>query len=188
MTLTNQKSGHATNRGPVAEEITLGKRAKAYLRDMFLFDQEAARHRWVRKVIATLPAGGRILDAGCGTQPYRDSCGHLEYFAQDFGGYDGIGDGVGCQIAGFYYGKLDYQCDVWSIPAESASFDAIMFTEVIEHIPYARETIIELARLLAPGGTLILTAPYACIPHFTHSSTPVATQRIFTGLSCTMWT
>ena len=135
------------------------------IKDLFVYNQEAARHQWVREQLASLPPGGKILDAGCGPQIYRLDCAHLEYRAQDFGNYDGAGDGSGLQIDDFSYGRLDYRCDIWSIPEVNATFDAVICTEVLEHVPYPRETILELARLLKPGGILLLTVPYACLPH-----------------------
>jgi len=44
-------------------------------------------------------------------------------------------------------------------------FDAILCTEVFEHIPFPIETTKEFARLLKPGGKLILTAPANCLRH-----------------------
>ena len=136
------------------------------LRDLFLYDIEGVRHAWVRAQLATLPKGAKILDAGCGPQPYRADCAHLEYFAQDFGKYHGDDDGYGFAAPGFSYGKLDYVGDIWNIPVPDGSFDAVLCSEVLEHIPYPRETVLELARLLNPGGTLILTAPFCSLPHF----------------------
>jgi len=135
------------------------------LKDTLLFDQEASRHRWVRQHLASLPAGSKLLDAGCGPQIYRDACAQLEYRGQDFGAYVPGGDGAGLQASTFNYGKLDYACDIWIIPEKDAIFDAVLCTEVLEHVPYPRETIVELARLLKPGGVLILTVPFACLPH-----------------------
>jgi ubiquinone/menaquinone biosynthesis C-methylase UbiE len=49
--------------------------------------------------------------------------------------------------------------DIVSIPVEDASFDAILCTEVLEHVPEPIRAIKEFARILKPGGTLFLTAP-----------------------------
>lgn len=133
-------------------------------------NNQFARDDFVAAQIRVLPAGGVILDAGCGNQRYRALCAHLTYRAQDFAQYttdekkslgtDGIG-GAG----GYRYGALDYTGDIWSIDAPDAAFDAVLCTEVLEHIPYPIETIREFARLLKPGGALILTAPSNCLRH-----------------------
>ncbi|HEY6019084.1 MAG TPA: methyltransferase domain-containing protein, partial [Candidatus Paceibacterota bacterium] len=46
------------------------------------------------------------------------------------------------------------------------TFDAIMCVEVFEHIPEPAKAVKEFARLLKPGGTLILTVPFCSLTHF----------------------
>jgi SAM-dependent methyltransferase len=137
-------------------------------------DPEVRRDQWVASQLEAL-APGKILDAGAGSQRYRRHCGHLQYFAQDLGehsrdakdsfaasGQDAI-YGAG---QGYAYGPLDYKGDIWDIPAPPASFDYLLCTEVFEHIPYPIETVREFARLLKPGGLLLLTLPAASLRHF----------------------
>jgi 2-polyprenyl-3-methyl-5-hydroxy-6-metoxy-1,4-benzoquinol methylase len=45
------------------------------------------------------------------------------------------------------------------LPCPDASFDAIISTEVIEHLENPRAVFRELSRLLRPGGRLLLTTP-----------------------------
>lgn len=73
-------------------------------------------------------------------------------------------DGVG-GADGYQYGQLDYVGDIWSIDEKDETFDAILCTEVFEHIPYPIETIKEFSRLLKKEGKLILTAPSNCLRH-----------------------
>lgn len=133
-------------------------------------NNEFARDAFVSQQLSLLKPGLLILDAGCGSQRYKKFCSHLNYKAQDFGQYTvdekktlGM-SGVG-GVSGYEYGALDYVGDIWKIDEKDASFDAILCTEVFEHIPYPNETIKEFARLLKPGGTLILTAPSNCLRH-----------------------
>ena len=131
------------------------------------------RTDWVKKQLKSLPRDYVLLDAGCGSQHFRVFCDHLNYKGQDFGQYlkdekEILGDtrgGVGGNL-GYQYGKLDYLGDIWEIKESNATFDAILCTEVFEHIPYPNEAMLELNRLLKSGGYLIITAPYACLPHF----------------------
>lgn len=136
-------------------------------------ENQVERDKWITRELLALPAGGRILDAGAGTQPYRTACAHLRYFSQDFGGYDGKGDQVGLQTGTFEYGHLDYLCDILSIPEEDGFFDAILCSEVLEHITDPVAALREFSRLLRPGGKLILTAPFCSLTHFSpyHFST-----------------
>lgn len=138
------------------------------IKDIFFSIEDPAeeRHRWVKSKLDSLKEGSKLLDAGCGTQGYRKFCNHLEYKAQDFGQYDGQGNGEGLQDGDkWFYGKLDYKGNIWEIDEKDETFDAIMCTEVLEHIPYPNETFKEFSRLLKKGGVLIVTAPYACLPH-----------------------
>jgi SAM-dependent methyltransferase len=130
---------------------------------------EPIRIRWVQDQISRLPKASLLLDAGCGSQQYRRFCAQLNYKAQDFGQYvkdeaGGFTSGLGGE-QGYQYGPLDYVGDIWNIDEQPDSFDAILCTEVFEHIPYPNETLTEFARLLKPGGTLILTCPSNCLRH-----------------------
>lgn len=127
---------------------------------------QAFREAWLREALGRLPAGSSILDAGAGTQRYRAYCEHLVYTAQDFAQYDGTGDGTGAQTGSFDYGRLDIVSDITAIPRPDASFDAVMCVEVLEHVPDPAQAVAELVRLLKPGGTLLLTAPFASLSHY----------------------
>lgn len=126
------------------------------------------RRAWVEKQLAGIPSGCSILDAGCGSQQYRDLCDHLEYSSQDFGGYQtDAKTSLGKQDTPdlYQYGQLDYVGNIWNIDAADNTFDAILCTEVLEHIPYPNDTVAELSRLIKPGGKLILTAPSNALRH-----------------------
>ena len=133
------------------------------------FDSQKIRDKFIKNELSKLPNGSLLLDAGCGSQPYKEDCNHLKYLAQDFGQYksdervsftDGAGGG-----SGYKYGKIDYLGDIWKIDERDGFFDVILCTEVFEHIPYPVETIKEFSRLLKKNGLLILTAPSNCLRH-----------------------
>ena len=124
------------------------------------------REAWLEKTLKQIPAGSRILDAGAGEQQYKRFCAHLNYVAQDFGQYDGKGNDAGLQMGNWNQSNLDIISDITAIPEPNASFDAIMCVEVFEHLPKPIKAIQEFARLLKPGGHLILTAPFCSLTHF----------------------
>lgn len=134
-------------------------------------DNQHERDDFVRFQLAKLPEGSRILDAGAGSQRYRDSCRHLRYVAQDFGGY--VADEQVTLISpdsaaarAYEYGPIDMVSDIWSMPCGDQEFDAVLCTEVLEHVPYPVSTVQELARVLVDDGKLILTVPSNCLRHF----------------------
>ena len=77
---------------------------------------EYARDAWVADVLSKIPAHSKILDAGAGQCRYRKDCSHLEYTSQDFGKYDGTGDGSGLQTGSWDNSKLDIVSDITAIP------------------------------------------------------------------------
>lgn len=130
------------------------------------YSGEKKRSEWIKKKLAELPTGIRILDAGAGEQPYKSFCSHLQYVSQDFAAYHPHAVKEGLQMPQWNYGNLDIISDITAIPVEDESFDAILCTEVFEHIPYPIEALKEFSRILKKGGTLILTAPFCSLTHF----------------------
>ena len=124
------------------------------------------RERWLERVLKEVPPGSRILDAGAGEQQYKRFCTHLRYVAQDFGQYNGKGDGKGLQTGRWNQEGLDIVADIASIPEPDGSFQAVMCVEVFEHIPEPIKALREFRRLLVTGGYLIITAPFCSLTHF----------------------
>jgi ubiquinone/menaquinone biosynthesis C-methylase UbiE len=136
---------------------------------------ESVRVSWIEKTLKKIPAGSKILDAGAGECQFRKFCGHLNYVSQDFGQYTGEGE-VGLQTGTWDNTKLDIVSDITSIPVPDGSFDAVMCTEVLEHVPDPVAALKELNRVLRPGGYLLITAPFVSLTHF-------APYHFATGLS-----
>lgn len=126
---------------------------------------EATRDKWVKAALSRLPAGLRLLDVGAGQQRYRSYCAHLRYVSQDFCQYNGVGDGRALQTGTWDTGKIDIVSDIIGIATEDGSFDAILCTEVLEHIPDPVAALREFCRILRPAGELILTAPFCSVTH-----------------------
>jgi SAM-dependent methyltransferase len=127
---------------------------------------DEARNRWLAATLATIPQGLRILDAGAGELRNKSLCIHLIYVSQDFCQYDGRGDAQGLQTGTWNTSQIDLVCDITNIPEPDASFDVVLCSEVLEHLPDPLKALDEFARLLKPSGRLILTAPFASLVHF----------------------
>jgi len=104
---------------------------------------EQARQDFIASWAASLPSLSRVLDAGAGDCPFRSWFNHCVYTAQDMRPSASIA--VVCQI--------------YSLPFDTGFFDAVLCTEVLEHLTWPEEAIAELSRVLKPNGTLCLTAP-----------------------------
>ncbi|MDD2806217.1 MAG: class I SAM-dependent methyltransferase [Elusimicrobiales bacterium] len=124
-----------------------------------LFQNVAMREKWVKEKINEITQGSVILDVGAGGQPYREDCAHLVYKSQDFSMLKDR------DLAEGGYGRLDYVSDICHIPEKDACFDAILCTEVLEHVPEPVLALREMGRLLKSGGVLILTAPLGSFLH-----------------------
>ncbi|MEM7031235.1 MAG: class I SAM-dependent methyltransferase [Chloroflexota bacterium] len=114
------------------------------------------RAAWMQQQAANVPAGCQVLDVGAGTGRYRPLFNHCEYKAQDFGQEPGT---IGI------YTPLDYESDITNIPVDDQSFDVVICTEVLEHVPEPILALKEIARILRPGGKLLLTAPLMSFLH-----------------------
>lgn len=110
------------------------------------------RRRLARELgrAARLYAGGQLLDVGCGRKPWRS------LFAAAASRYRGI------EVPHSLSGSPDV--DAWAsalaLPFRTASFDTVLSLEVLEHLPEPHTAMAEAARVLSPGGHLILVTPF----------------------------
>ena len=112
------------------------------------------RDGWLTKQANMIAEGSKVLDIGAGGCPHREKFNHCEYFTQDF---IQLSDSQIQNQEG--YGKIDFVSDILDIPVPDSSYDVILCTEVIEHVPDPISAINEISRILKPGGTLLITAP-----------------------------
>jgi SAM-dependent methyltransferase len=109
---------------------------------------------WVFRTLADRPAA-RVLDIGCGTGF------NIEQVRARHGGQV-VGLDLSTDALTFCRSRNlpdlvggDGTCS----PFRSASFDVIMALDLVEHLDDDQAALRELARLLRPGGTLIIFAP-----------------------------
>jgi len=98
---------------------------------------------------------GRLLDFGCGSKPYKNFFEVDEYIGVDFVNEGHPHDNE--QIDVYYDGK--------TIPFPDNSFDSILSSEVFEHIFNLPEILVELNRVLKPGGRILITCPFVWKEH-----------------------
>lgn len=101
-------------------------------------------------------ARGRLLDVGCGNKPYRELFTNVtEYVGMEISAtpMPGRPHSDARAITADFYGLAE------NLPVPDASFDVVMATQVIEHLREPALFFEEAARVLQPGGLLILTFP-----------------------------
>jgi SAM-dependent methyltransferase len=90
-----------------------------------------------------VPAEGRVLDYGCADVPY--------------GGFFSSGtELVGADLPGNPAATLDLNPD-GTVPVEDEAFDAVLSTQVLEHVEDPGLYLSECFRVLRPGGRLLLS-------------------------------
>jgi len=88
---------------------------------------------------------GKLLDVGCGEQPYRAYFPNVEKY-------------TGCDFDATR-GPVDFACPADKIPMPDESFDSLLCTEVLEHVPDPSATLVEFHRILRAEGMVLLTTP-----------------------------
>jgi SAM-dependent methyltransferase len=106
----------------------------------------SARNRYLRP-------GIRILDVGCGMQPYYPLFGEL---AAAYDGHD-IEPGP----------LVKYVSPAEALEISDGVYDLVLCTQVLEHVRYPAKALEEFGRILAPGGYVFLTTHgvYPFHPH-----------------------
>jgi SAM-dependent methyltransferase len=56
-------------------------------------------------------------------------------------------------------GALAAEADALHLPFPDGAFDRVIAAEILEHVPDDRAAVVELARVLRPGGVLAVTVP-----------------------------
>jgi SAM-dependent methyltransferase len=115
-------------------------------------------------IIEALPAGlkelssellvgdrGRVLDYGCADAPYR------RFFAPSV-------DYVGADLPGNPAATVEIQSD-GRVPLADASVDAVLSTQVLEHVQDPVLYLDECYRVLRPGGRILLSTHGMMVYH-----------------------
>lgn len=118
----------------------LNKNSRDFIVMKFLIDD--------LKYVIEKYASGRLLDVGCGNKPYESLFkGKVSIY-------------TGCDVVQSSLKKVDVICDATELKFELENFDTVFTTQVIEHVNDPEKMLKEINRVLLPGGTLILSAPF----------------------------
>lgn len=121
--------------------------------------RSASERRRLQTILRALHLrpGQQLLDMGCGS-------GWLAQLAHEGGVQVTATDIAPAGVAGarrrFPQAARYAVTDVYHTGLASASFDAIVLSEVVEHLENPEAGLTEAARLLRPDGRLVVTVPY----------------------------
>jgi SAM-dependent methyltransferase len=117
----------------------------------------------------------RVLEAGCGT-------GYFSHLLQAERRWPVVP--VDISWDGLSYARQmgvqrPVQSDICSLPFAPGSFDLVLSLDVLPHLPHGieRQAAAEFARVLAPGGLLVVRAAALGILHSRHSAFAFERQR-----------
>jgi SAM-dependent methyltransferase len=89
---------------------------------------------------------GRLLDAGAGRMAYRSM---LMARCDSYESFD-IAEGAG----------IDHVGDLQDTGLPDDTYDSVFCTQVLHHLPEPEQALGEMARMLKPGGNLVLSVPH----------------------------
>lgn len=113
------------------------------------------RHVVAYDFVARYVRGARVLDAGCGEGYGTD---RLTTVAAHVTGVD-LEEPVIRRAASRYPRARFDAANLVALPYGDAAFDAVVSLQVIEHLHSPQEFLAECARVLAPGGVLVISTP-----------------------------
>jgi SAM-dependent methyltransferase len=101
-------------------------------------------------------ARGCLLDVGCGAKPYRQVFGNVSRY-------------IGIDRPAAQGARTNSAPDVLAgadaIPFANETFDTVLATQVLEHLPDPGAFLRDACRVLKTGGSLILTFPHVSPLH-----------------------
>lgn len=106
-----------------------------------------------RMVREHLPAGAWVLDLGCGP-------GWVSHNL--IGDYRVVGVDIeedAVKLCRLLYDADYLVADAFRLPYSHNRFDAVIFAETIEHLARPELALVEIARVLKPGGLVLITTP-----------------------------
>jgi SAM-dependent methyltransferase len=114
--------------------------------------ERASIYRFLAEQARLLAAGSRVIDIGAGEAPYRELFCDQNYVTLD-------------RPDTPHSGGVDLHGDADAIPAENGSFDVVVCTQVLEHVPDPLRVLQEFRRVLRGGGLMLATVPFMWEEH-----------------------
>jgi SAM-dependent methyltransferase len=110
-----------------------------------------ARQRHIRQALETVPRGCRVVDVGAGEMPYK---GLVEEYGLTY-------------IAVDIDGPAPVRARAEELPFATQSLEVILCLQVLEHVESPDAALAEFARVLKPGGRVLLST-HGVFPYHPH--------------------
>ncbi|MDH3591887.1 MAG: class I SAM-dependent methyltransferase [Planctomycetota bacterium] len=117
--------------------------------------QDRLREGFLTQHFEACGARERLLDLGCATKPFRPL--YARYARESVG--------IDVPISPHARSAVDVFADGLALPFQDAAFDAVLCTEVMEHVPEPGRLLGEIRRVLRSGGVAFLTTPFMVPEH-----------------------
>jgi SAM-dependent methyltransferase len=137
---------------------------KAALRGEPSYVWRAGQERRLQMILSAIGsrASGCMLENGCGVGMY------MQHLAPHVGSITGLEYDLDRASEAHQHSPRIVNAASEELPFPTASFDAILSHEVLEHVRDDRRSVEEMLRVLKPGGVIVLFVPNLGYPYETH--------------------
>jgi len=122
----------------------------------YAYAYDNRRKQTIRLLTEVIPTGSKILDIAAGQGNFSLALAEM--------GYDVTWNDLREELAG--YVQLKQESGILHFAAGNAfelsfpsAFDAVLITEIIEHVAHPDDFLAKVAQLVRPGGYIVMTTP-----------------------------
>jgi SAM-dependent methyltransferase len=161
-----------TTSAPLPGQLGISEGLRQFV-EQYPFQRRPILNFVVEVARATTP-GAAVLDLGAGDAPYRELFAHVRYRTSDWSQSLHAG-AVTVDVVG----------SAEALPVDDGTFDLVLCTEVLEHVPDPGAVLAECFRMLAPGGRVAITVPLMWelheLPYDYYRYTPAGLKHLLTA-------
>lgn len=135
----------------------IGKKSLQYYKGLLIKADRGLHEQIAERVLAEVPAGGRILDLGAGEGALSARLADLGYAVT---AADKDAESFRCTQSAFSRINFDSAEEIEHfVQKHEGVFDAVLGIEVIEHVQDQWQYVRQLMRMARPGGLILVTTP-----------------------------